>query len=81
MVYLFVLVQVIYMSNEKGIIQTALSSLGQWWAAKGLVVPETLTLNSLAPGRYGTNFKSVISQHMLQITFLSTSHESALMWI
>ena len=34
--------------------------------------------NSLVPG---SNFKSVISEHMLQIKFMSTSCEIAMMWM
>ena len=35
-------------------------------------------VNSLAPGRYGSNFKSVIPEHMFQIKALSTSCEITL---
>ena len=28
-------------------------------------------VNSLAPGRYGSNFKNIISEHMLEIKFMS----------
>ena len=39
-------------------------------------------INSLAPGRCDFNFKSVISEHMLQIKFMtSTSVEIALRWM
>ena len=32
-----------------------------------------MSVNSLTPGRYGSNFKSVILKQMLQIMFMSTS--------
>ena len=35
-------------------------------------------INSFTPGRCGSNYKSVISKHMLQIKFMSTSWEIAL---
>ena len=38
-------------------------------------------MNSLVPGRCDSNFKSAISEHMLQIKFMSTSCEIALRWI
>ena len=37
-------------------------------------------VNSLAPGRCFSHFKSVISEHLLQIKFISTSYEIALRW-
>ena len=37
--------------------------------------------SSLAPGRFGNDFKSVILQHMLLIKFMSISGEIALMWM
>ena len=39
------------------------------------------TINSLSPGRCGNIFKSVISEHMLWIKFMSTSCEIALRWM
>ena len=33
------------------------------------------------PGRYGSNFKIVISEHMLQIQFMSNSCKTALRWM
>ena len=38
-------------------------------------------INSLAPGRYGGNSKSVIFEHMSWIKFISTSCEIALKWM
>ena len=35
-------------------------------------------VNTLAPGRCGSNFKSVISEHMLWMNFMSTFYEIAL---
>ena len=35
--------------------------------------PLTCLFNSLTPGRCGSNFKTVISEHMSQIKFMSTS--------
>ena len=37
--------------------------------------------NSLAPGRYGSNFKIAIPEHMFWIKFMSTSWEIALRWM
>ena len=37
--------------------------------------------NSLASGRSGTNFKIVISEHMLRIKLMSTSREIPLWWM
>ena len=43
---------------------------------------ETITfINSLAPGRCDSNFKSVISKHMLRINFMSTYCGNALSWM
>ena len=42
----------------------------------------TVELNSsLAPGRCGSNFKSVIFEHKLRVKFMSTSCEIALKWM
>ena len=41
--------------------------LNQWWPSPRII------FNSMAPGRCGTNFKSVIYKHMLWIKFISTS--------
>ena len=41
----------------------------------------TQVLNSLAPGTCGNNFKSVTSEYLLLMKFLSTCCEIALMWI
>ena len=38
-------------------------------------------INSLAPGRFGNNFKSVNSVRMLRIEFMSTSFDIALGWM
>ena len=38
-------------------------------------------VNSLVPGRYGSNLKSVISEHKLQSKLINTSWESALRWM
>ena len=38
-------------------------------------------INSLAPGSYGSNFKSIISVHMSRIKFMSTSCEIPLWWM
>ena len=40
-----------------------------------------LDINSLAPGRCGSTFVNVISEHMLWINFMSTSCAIALMWM
>ena len=39
------------------------------------------SVNSLVPGRCGNNFKSVISEHILSIKFMSPSSETALRWM
>ena len=44
------------------------------WAAK------KSALNSLTPGRCGSNYKSVTSEYMSQIKFMSISCEIALRW-
>ena len=36
----------------------------------------SMALNTLAPRRCGINFKSVISEHMLQIKCMGTSEEN-----
>ena len=38
-------------------------------------------INSLAPGRYDNNFECVISEHMLQIKFMSTYCEIHISWM
>ena len=38
-------------------------------------------VNSLAPGRCGNNFKSMMFKHILQIKFMGTCCEIALRWI
>ena len=38
-------------------------------------------LNSLAPGRCGSNVKSVFSEHMLRIKFMRISCKIAFMWM
>ena len=40
-----------------------------------------LGLNSLVPGRCGSNSKSVIAEHMLWVKFMRTSFEITLMWM
>ena len=44
---------------------------------RGYWVKIQLDFNSITPGRCGSNFKSVISEHMFQIEFKGTSHEIA----
>ena len=39
------------------------------------------TVNSLPPGRYGSNFTSGISEHILHIKFMSTSCQTAVGWM
>ena len=38
---------------------------------------QQIHINSLAPGRCGRNFQSVVSEHMFQMKFMSTSCEIA----
>ena len=40
-----------------------------------------IMVNSLAPGRYGSNFENVSWRHMLQMKFMSSSGELALRWM
>ena len=37
--------------------------------------------DSLMPGRFGSNYKSVISKHMFRIKFMSISNEIILRWM
>ena len=49
-----------------------------------LVIPVTatsLSFNSLAPGRSGSDFKSIILEHMSRINSISTSCEIILRWM
>ena len=49
--------------------------------AKGMVAHTQFKINSLAPGRSGSNFDKVISANMAWIYFMNTSCEIALMWM
>ena len=46
-----------------------------------VVFTSEIKFNSLLPGRYGNNFESKISRHLLWIKFMSTSCEIALRWM
>ena len=47
----------------------------------GQVVNIMYIINSLTPGRCGSNFRSVISKPMLPSKFMSTSGEIVLTWM
>ena len=52
-----------------------MNNTAHWWHV-------TLLINSLAPGRCGSNFiKSIISEHMLWIKVRGTSCKMALRWM
>ena len=51
----------------------------QHWPFTNMILKDIF--NSLAPEWCGSNFKSVISKHMLRIKFMSTSCQIDLRWI
>ena len=64
-------------ASDQSIISHNIDLIHRWHA---IILHTIVTINSLAPGRCGSNFKYVLSKHMLQIKFMSTC-EIAVRWM